>query len=317
MKTVIFIGGTSYSGSTLLDMILANDPKGFSCGEVCALFHPWRPHHVNPECGCGDEMCDVWQQILRDGEDALYETIYDRFDVEFIVDSSKDLFWMKKQTETLRRKNIDVKHILIWKTPLELAYSFKKRDRLKEWKKSWINYHRAYFALVGNYKALKYSDLTTNEATLKALCGYLEIPYFTDKSQYWQKRHHTLFGNTAAKIHLYSKDSETFEKSKSELMSTSSGSDLNASEDHRSVYYKEIEDRALVDFVENAVTCNPYFEKIVNVLTSNGRSDSLDFKEDLNQMKMPLVQLQFKRMRSMLFHSLIAPLRLNLSRDGS
>ena len=58
MKKVIFIGGTSYSGSTFFDMILANDPKGFSCGEVNALFNPYRPHHTDPLCGCGDINCD-------------------------------------------------------------------------------------------------------------------------------------------------------------------------------------------------------------------------------------------------------------------
>lgn len=57
-KKVIFIGGTSYSDSTFLDMILANDPSGFSCGEVLALFHPTRSYHIDPLCGCGDRDCD-------------------------------------------------------------------------------------------------------------------------------------------------------------------------------------------------------------------------------------------------------------------
>lgn len=53
-KTAIFIGGSSYSGSTLLDMMLASGEDGFSAGEVSALFYPYRPHHINPECvnGC-------------------------------------------------------------------------------------------------------------------------------------------------------------------------------------------------------------------------------------------------------------------------
>lgn len=316
MKQVIFIGGTSYSGSTLLDMILAHDPKGFSCGEVRALFHPWRPHHVNPECGCGEETCDVWRQVLQHGEDALYETIFDRFDADFIVDSSKDLFWMKRQTETLRRKNIDVEHILIWKTPLELAYSFKKRGRLKEWKKSWINYQRAYFALISKYRAIKYSDLTTNESTLEALCDYLEIPHFPDKSQYWLKTHHTLFGNTAAKIHLYSQDSEKFVKDKNELITTSAENDWNASENYRSVYYHMIEDRSLIDFVDRKTHYNSYFEKIEQVLTSKGQDGKPELEVEFRQVKMPLIQLQFKKMRSLLFHSFLAPLKLNLSRNG-
>ena len=43
---VIFITGTSYSASTLLDMILSNDKNGFSLGEVNAFFRPYRKHHI-------------------------------------------------------------------------------------------------------------------------------------------------------------------------------------------------------------------------------------------------------------------------------
>ncbi len=52
MKKVIFITGTGRSGSTLLDMMLGNDPKGISLGEVVALFRPYRPHHLlkNKDC---------------------------------------------------------------------------------------------------------------------------------------------------------------------------------------------------------------------------------------------------------------------------
>ena len=45
-RMVIFVGGTSFSGSTLVDMMLANDPAGLSCGEVYAIFYPYRRHHL-------------------------------------------------------------------------------------------------------------------------------------------------------------------------------------------------------------------------------------------------------------------------------
>ena len=37
-KKVIFIGGSSYSGSTFLDMMLSSGDNGFTAGEVSALF---------------------------------------------------------------------------------------------------------------------------------------------------------------------------------------------------------------------------------------------------------------------------------------
>ena len=51
-KKVVFIGGSSYSGSTFLDMILStNGDNGFFADEVSA-FYLYRSHHINPECRC-------------------------------------------------------------------------------------------------------------------------------------------------------------------------------------------------------------------------------------------------------------------------
>ncbi len=67
-------------------------------------------------------------------------------EVEFIVDSSKDPFWIRSQSENLRRKGIQAKNILIWKTPLEFAYSCQRRDHFEDWDGRWIDYHRRYFS---------------------------------------------------------------------------------------------------------------------------------------------------------------------------
>src|SRR6266498_3705998 len=90
MKKVIFVGGTSFSGSTFFHLMLANDPKGFALGEIRSVFHPQRPDQINSVCGCGDPACTLWQQIRRNGENHVYETVFDLHpEVEFIVDSSK------------------------------------------------------------------------------------------------------------------------------------------------------------------------------------------------------------------------------------
>ncbi|MHC4179030.1 MAG: hypothetical protein ACYSWU_16065, partial [Planctomycetota bacterium] len=117
-KTVIFVGGTSYSGSTFFDMTLANDPEGFSCGEVSALFFPYRPHHIEPDCGCSDSDCSIWRRLLGNGYADFFPAIFERLpEVDFIVDSSKDVFWIAKQLKALRKHGIRAKHVLIWKDP--------------------------------------------------------------------------------------------------------------------------------------------------------------------------------------------------------
>lgn len=101
-KRVIFIGGSSYSGSTLLDMMLDSGKKGFSAGEVSALFYPYRSHHVNPLSGCSKQECTIWKEIKPFGPKNLYRAIFNRFsNVSHIVDSSKDYVRISAQAKQL------------------------------------------------------------------------------------------------------------------------------------------------------------------------------------------------------------------------
>ena len=70
------------------------------------------------------------------GENQIYETIFEFFpDVEFIIDSSKDIFWIEKQSKNLITKGIEVRNILIWKTSEKITESYYKRGRVNEWHK--------------------------------------------------------------------------------------------------------------------------------------------------------------------------------------
>src|SRR5690606_13273317 len=124
-------GGTSYSGSTFFHLTLANDPAGFAVGEVKHLFRPTKERHARPtwSCGCGDPNCDLWPRVKRNGEDRLYETIFEIHpEVEFIVDASKNVVWIDDQTANLKRQGIETRSIVIWKTLAEFAHSLQKRN---------------------------------------------------------------------------------------------------------------------------------------------------------------------------------------------
>jgi hypothetical protein len=239
MKKVIFIGGTSYSGSTFFDMMLANSPKGFSCGEVSALFNPYRPHHIDPLCGCGDPSCDIWAKALDAGEEYLYDYLFERFPhLEFIVDSSKSPLWIERQTNRCREKGIDVANILIWKSPEEFFTSCKKRGRSKHWYRAWANYHRLYWTLVADFKTYTYARLARDPQSLRYVCEYLGIDYFAGKENYWEREHHTLFGNTSAKIHTHSKEDEQYARGQEELVSETETVRSEIGQRHRSIYYQ-------------------------------------------------------------------------------
>jgi hypothetical protein len=300
MKKVIFVGGTAYSGTTLLGMILANDSQGLSCGEIQALFRPWRAHHFNPPCGCGDSHCSVWKAVLKNGEGNLHTSISQLFpEVEFITVSSKDPIWISSRLRHLKNQNIATKNILIWKSPLEAGYSFNKRGRLSKWEESWINYHRTYFTLIGSWKSVKYHELVTHKGKLAELCNYLEIPWSTSKEKFWERRHHTLFGNTSAKIHLYSESTEEFRKMKETLVYGPDRDDIQLSTAHKSIYYEQVRDQLLEKFIHTRMSQNPYFRNILSLLEKNDVACANSAIEGVNDLKIGWGSLQIRRMRKL------------------
>ena len=231
-RTVIFVGGTSYSGSTLLDMMLANDPAGLSCGEVHAIFYPFRPHHLQLE---GLSKSINWHAMKASGPENLYLNLFERFpETRFIVDSSKSPLWIFERSMELETMGIRTENILIWKSPSEFLASRRKRGRESGWQKEWINYHRYYFTLIRSWRSVRYRSLVGDRSTLPALCASLGIPYFPSKEQYWNREQHTVFGNDTARIHLHDRSSSEFAKARDSL---SSGIDLFHPTKHRTISY--------------------------------------------------------------------------------
>ena len=196
-KKIIFIGGTSRSGSTLLDVFLANDPKAMSLGEIYALFHPTRVHHFEEIEKLRDN--NKWNKILKGGKRNLFDNLIKEFpDMNTFVDSSKDPFWINYHEKRLKEK-FQIYNVLIYKAPEELAQSFKKRGQEKNWFTHYINYHRKYFSLIKDCITVSYFDFINNEKTKKDLCNYLHIHYSEEKSQYWKGSHSTFFGSNSIK----------------------------------------------------------------------------------------------------------------------
>lgn len=226
----------------MLDMILANDPGGFSCGEVHAIFRPTRPHHLHINCGCMRPDCDLWPQIHANGEKNLYQSIFDlRPETNFIVDSSKMLTWQYDQYRYLRSKPYDIYNILLWKTPEEYAYSCWKRKKLFRWKLHYYNYYRDFSNIFENWVSVSYTDLVTRpNLTIHKVCEAIGIPYFEGKQNYWENTRHTLFGNDSAIIHLLDSSSREYKERAEVLASIKSNIETQSDRaitDHRSIYH--------------------------------------------------------------------------------
>lgn len=199
MKQVIFVGGTSRSGSTLLDMILANDIGGYSLGEVHALFNPCENHHFQARENLKTRDAK-WKRLIEDGENNLFCNLFDLFpDIDFFVVSSKNPFWITKHSQILERSGISFKNVVIYKSPKELANSFLKRGLGDRWINVYEKYHRKYFTLIENFRSISYRSLFDEKDYLEKVCNYLEIEYRADKINYWEKEHQTFFGSNTAK----------------------------------------------------------------------------------------------------------------------
>ena len=224
-------------------MILANDPRGFSCREVHALFRPFRPHHLNPSCGCGRAGCPIWRTVKKLGVRHLYRSIFGLLpEIDFIVDSSKDPLWIDRQTRYLRADGFTCKNILIWKSPAEMEASCRKRGHGNHWARKWTAYHRLYFSVVPHYAACSYGPLITDPTLLSAVCEYLGIPVIAGKEQYWNKTHHTLFGNASAKIHTHSIDDSNYFAAEKHLSQRPGSDRLQLCNTHRSIHYEPCSD---------------------------------------------------------------------------
>ncbi|MCB0126762.1 MAG: hypothetical protein KDE58_31100 [Caldilineaceae bacterium] len=240
-KKVIFVGGTAYSGSTFFHMMLGNDPHGFACGEVRWSFHPHRSDHVNRLCSCGDPNCWIWQTVLKEGEQKVYELIFQTFpDVNFIVDSSKSPYWIHDQSNYLRARGYDVRHLLIWKSPAEFAASKIKRKE-PDWAGDWSKYHRLYFSLIDEFGLIGYQDLSHRPELLAEVCHYVDLPYVAGKENFWEKEHHILGGNYSAKLHLGGKAAKRYATEEHHQQ---------GAQRHQTIYYVDQQDDALAQEVQ-------------------------------------------------------------------
>ena len=257
-KKVIFVGGTSYSGSTLIDLMLAHGPGGFSCGEVSAVFRPYRKRHIRYQPHAAPAIHIPWERLLAAGPDNLYATIFNNDPaIERIIDSSKDPQWISARTASLKAQGITTRQVLIWKTPAEFLQSRSKRGRQDNWERAWINYHRHYFQQVRGFASLSYRKLVTEPQALATLCEYLAIPYFPGKHEYWRGHYQTLFGNRSAKIHLSDSHSRENNDSGNALLASNDMPPApHPPEKHREIYYEAAS--ANVSEALTSPRCSPY-----------------------------------------------------------
>lgn len=196
-KKLINICGTARSGSTMVDLMVGNDNRAFSLGEVSAWFRPYRTHHFKINCTCGHQNCP-WNQLKTVKERDFHKRCFEILDVDVLVDSSKSIPWVIDNNLKAMEDHIPVYNVLLYKDPISFFYSFWKRglsiDRAR--RREFIGYYNRFFESNLPFISLNYNELVNDPPkTLNNLCQLLEIPYFEGKERFWEKEHHHLFGS--------------------------------------------------------------------------------------------------------------------------
>lgn len=189
--------GAARSGTTMLDLMLGNADEAFSCGEIYALFRPYRKHHFDPVCSCGDRDCATWRTLRQVAESDLHRQILSDDRYQYVVDSSKDLRWVLNSNEWAARNGIPVSNLLLWKDPVDLAHSHWKRGRpINYFRKAFLDYYERFLDLDLPAVAINYPSLVANpHSVLEKICQSIGMDYFRGKEQFWHKKHHHFFGS--------------------------------------------------------------------------------------------------------------------------
>ena len=206
-RKVIFVAGSSYSGSTILNLILGNDTRRNALGEIRALYCPKKNHHIKKIHFLRKDP--RWKKIIDGKAKNLYKSLFSEFpEIDCFIDSSKDPVWIKYQISVLKKHNIEHEVVLIFKSPKEFSKSALKRNQIN-WGEKWVSYHLTFFKLIKNYHQISYYDFTTNtEDELKKLFNKLGMVYSKDKKEFWNKNSFNFFGNNHANYQATSQNNE-------------------------------------------------------------------------------------------------------------
>lgn len=197
MKTLVNILGAGRSGTTMLDLMLGNDDKSFSLGEVHAWFRPFRKHHFNIDCNCGDPKCLYWARVKDFQESEFHAKAFDALEVDFLIDSSKNLPWVMDSSRWAVKHKVKVVNFIIYKPVISYIYSIWKRgEGVQAALNRYKVYYRRFFQSGLDAYSVSFDELVSStDMTLQKVTQISGQPNKVNRSEFWKKDHHHLFGS--------------------------------------------------------------------------------------------------------------------------
>ncbi len=189
MSQVVYIMGSTRTGSTMLDLMLGSHPECFSMGELCLL--------QKRECGYCGKSCRHWKEYrTKLVKPNYYTTAFTVFKKPVLIDSSKKWRWYKER----KKEDVDIKIIHLIRNGLDRLKTKKKLEGKIDPKTvmAWVNTHSKCEEIRRKNGGIlvKYEDL--NKGALEQVCEYLGIRYDFRMKEFWKHEHHGLLGSKTA-----------------------------------------------------------------------------------------------------------------------
>lgn len=221
MKQVVFILGTGHCGSTLIDLILGSNKKIRSLGEINSLMNNelknngfWNSDLIKKvekhfrfkknKIISFDFYRFPRSKIFENRKD-LYQTIFQNTPEEILIDSSKQLAWVKRGVSHVG-EDIEPKIIYLFRNPLAVINSYKRKSNsslveiTKDVKKRLEKNNTFYKNISVKKTFLSYEDFCNNpEEKIKELCVFLDINFESDMLEYWKFDHNHISGNSGTR----------------------------------------------------------------------------------------------------------------------
>lgn len=205
-KSVI-ICGAGHSGSTLLGLILGSHSSCFYCGEAAKIRYlgdtrkPLRKR-VCKLCG---ESCPLWSEFCWRPGIPLYSQIALAAGCRLVIDSTKNVAWIRERLAEIRRSKEAADPALIFLQRDGRAvinsrlrkYPERKLERLTDdWKLQIERTRKLYQTYDGTRCRLRYEDLASDpENAVRRLCRVLGLDFEPAMLDFGRHEHHPLGGN--------------------------------------------------------------------------------------------------------------------------
>ena len=222
MEKVVWIVGASYSGSSLLNLLLDTQPGFRGMGEGAQVYYrPPRGEVEFPRLAGGP--CARCKSTVRECElysryhgGPFYRFNFDRYDCRVLVDSSKSV---RMLTQKPTERSFQYRAIIISKAPHEAVYSLYKHAHWDRWSRGgrafadveagmrfYLNIHQRHLRdlcqldFTVESLAVRYRDVAANTGEeLSKICDFLDEPFSGDRlnDEWWRTDTHVLGGNPA------------------------------------------------------------------------------------------------------------------------